>query len=389
VLDFMAPEVGLEPTTLRLTAECSAIELLRSILEHEIRTRCTSILITNTHRGVKSEVVSDLSGTGRQRLARRAALRRSEYRSAQLQDNGGEQSTATTGLLTLQPVQRPSGEGAHSEDLGIGGVKSLIAFWIFLRIEKDGDVVCGEGGFTGSGTGPHYGLMVFARSETALELGWDLVEAGCGVAHDEPWLTLARVSSAHHAGLAGIVGGRSDSHSGLCDDAGNGVLLLVERESLDGASEIFYGEELVVPRDDGDADAIYIWIQQVGAVAGRMHPEIVDDDGGRSFAYVFRDEAKMCASIGSTRCELGFAVELMGDSDVVGHLAGVEGRGFREDRVQTKWGKSLIGAGFVGSGEEVLLGDCEVVFGPEGALGAEIRGHRQKGEGEDYERFRQ
>jgi hypothetical protein len=26
----MAPQVGLEPTTLRLTAECSAIELLRS-----------------------------------------------------------------------------------------------------------------------------------------------------------------------------------------------------------------------------------------------------------------------------------------------------------------------------------------------------------------------
>ena len=31
----MAPEVGLEPTTLRLTAECSAIELLRSVLERE------------------------------------------------------------------------------------------------------------------------------------------------------------------------------------------------------------------------------------------------------------------------------------------------------------------------------------------------------------------
>ena len=28
---FMAPEVGLEPTTLRLTAECSAIELLRNV----------------------------------------------------------------------------------------------------------------------------------------------------------------------------------------------------------------------------------------------------------------------------------------------------------------------------------------------------------------------
>ena len=28
---FLAPQVGLEPTTLRLTAECSAIELLRSV----------------------------------------------------------------------------------------------------------------------------------------------------------------------------------------------------------------------------------------------------------------------------------------------------------------------------------------------------------------------
>jgi hypothetical protein len=28
----LAPEVGLEPTTLRLTAECSAIELLRNFL---------------------------------------------------------------------------------------------------------------------------------------------------------------------------------------------------------------------------------------------------------------------------------------------------------------------------------------------------------------------
>ena len=30
--DYMAPQVGLEPTTLRLTAECSAIELLRQEL---------------------------------------------------------------------------------------------------------------------------------------------------------------------------------------------------------------------------------------------------------------------------------------------------------------------------------------------------------------------
>ncbi len=32
-LKKMAPQVGFEPTTLRLTAECSAIELLRSVVK--------------------------------------------------------------------------------------------------------------------------------------------------------------------------------------------------------------------------------------------------------------------------------------------------------------------------------------------------------------------
>ena len=34
----MAPQVGLEPTTLRLTAGCSAIELLRSVVNDRIVT---------------------------------------------------------------------------------------------------------------------------------------------------------------------------------------------------------------------------------------------------------------------------------------------------------------------------------------------------------------
>ena len=32
--EILAPQVGLEPTTLRLTAECSAIELLRNTVAH-------------------------------------------------------------------------------------------------------------------------------------------------------------------------------------------------------------------------------------------------------------------------------------------------------------------------------------------------------------------
>ena len=36
VEEFVAPQVGLEPTTLRLTAECSAIELLRNKRPHTV-----------------------------------------------------------------------------------------------------------------------------------------------------------------------------------------------------------------------------------------------------------------------------------------------------------------------------------------------------------------
>ena len=35
VVERMAPQVGLEPTTLRLTAGCSAIELLRNTVRRE------------------------------------------------------------------------------------------------------------------------------------------------------------------------------------------------------------------------------------------------------------------------------------------------------------------------------------------------------------------
>ena len=42
---LMAPEVGLEPTTLRLTAECSAIELLRIAW----KTQATGRLLLNLY----------------------------------------------------------------------------------------------------------------------------------------------------------------------------------------------------------------------------------------------------------------------------------------------------------------------------------------------------
>jgi len=129
--------------------------------------------------------------------------------------------------------------------------------------------------------------MIFARGEAALELTGNRVQTGCGVAHDEPWLTGACVASAHRAGLAGIVRSIGHEHSGLCDDAGNGALLLIERKGFDGAGKVFYGIELVVARDDSDSDGVDVGIEEIGAVTGGLHPKIVDDDGAGRFAYIF------------------------------------------------------------------------------------------------------
>jgi hypothetical protein len=45
----LAPQVGLEPTTLRLTAECSAIELLRNdgLAQRSISRQARTVFITN------------------------------------------------------------------------------------------------------------------------------------------------------------------------------------------------------------------------------------------------------------------------------------------------------------------------------------------------------
>ena len=52
----MAPQVGLEPTTLRLTAGCSAIELLRSVQSGHPRTSSRTEFSSSKHSTKKSHL---------------------------------------------------------------------------------------------------------------------------------------------------------------------------------------------------------------------------------------------------------------------------------------------------------------------------------------------
>ena len=126
------------------------------------------------------------------------------------------------------------------------------------------------------------------------------------------------------------------------------------------AGKVFHCVELMIACHNRDSDRIYVGIEQVGAVAWRVHPEIVNDDRGGGFGYVFCNEAEVCANIGSAFSECGFSLELVGDFGVEGHLAGMDGRGFGEDGVKAKWLKPLIDAVLVRGSEEILLSYCEI-----------------------------
>jgi hypothetical protein len=245
-------------------------------------------------------------------------------------------------------------------------------------VKQNGYVIGSKRGIARRSARADNRLMVFSGAEAALELAGNLVEAGCGVAHDKPRLSRACVACAHRAGLARILCGCSDMQSGLREYAGDGVLLLSEREGADGAGEVLYGVELVVSADDGDADGIYLWIHQVSAVMGRVHPEFVDGDGVGGFGYVFRDNAEVGSGAGSAGGEVGFVVELMGDSGVLGHLSRVLPGSLGEDGIETEGWKSLACSGLVCGGEEVLFRDRE---------GAEMR--REQEDREEGERFLQ
>jgi len=209
--------------------------------------------------------------------------------------------------------------------------------------------------------GTHDGLVVLAGGEVGLELRGDLVEAGGSVAEDVPG-SASGIAGGHGAGDASLGGRVGYGNTGLSDDAGYGLFLLVERQGLHDAGEVFDGVELAVAVDDGDADGIDLGVEEVGAVAGGVHPEVVDDDGGGGFADVFADEAEVHAGVGSAVGEVGLVVELVGDGGVVGHLAGVEDGGLGKDGVEAEGGEAEGCAFLVSSGEKVLFGYGEADF---------------------------
>ena len=106
----MAPEVGLEPTTLRLTAECSAIELLRNeYVACAVAPDRDLLFITNPNcRGQKSgmTLTSDARPRGPQTKIKHSPARRPVAATAGCRANGALHSYTSRVRLLARPSHK-------------------------------------------------------------------------------------------------------------------------------------------------------------------------------------------------------------------------------------------------------------------------------------------
>jgi hypothetical protein len=200
--------------------------------------------------------------------------------------------------------------------------------------------------------------MIFATAQAGLQLGGKFRKVvGC-VAHDEPWLASARVTSWHAARAASIFNCARivrNLKTRLCEKASNGAFLLVKAERIHCIGEILDSIELVVADDDGYTHYLHVRIEQVGTVSLGVHPEIVDHCGFRGFSDVLGDETEMRTGIRSTGRELGLARKLMGYTFMGGHLSRMVKRSLSENRIKSKWLKSACDTILISCGKEILL----------------------------------
>src|SRR5882757_825619 len=150
-----------------------------------------------------------------------------------------------------------------------------------LSVEENGDVVGGElrVGLP-AGTGSDGGCAVSGLVEILDECVGQMADVGAVPLDDE--FGSAGLSLAHGAGLACVlIRWRRGEAAGLkkfCH-------LMFDRfgcERFNAVAEVLYGEEEALIADGGDADDVEVGVEEVGAMGGGGHPDLLQVGGSRS-----------------------------------------------------------------------------------------------------------
>ena len=143
------------------------------------------------------------------------------------------------------------------------------------------------------------------------------MDAGCARKNARFWSQLLRASSTLLA-MRKAVGKEQTRYL---------LFLFFARHRGNDGGEILRGEVLFAAAFDGDADGVYLRIENIGAMRRGIHPGNVQRRDVGSFGDVFRDQPEACAGHAQTSLQIGFAVETVRKRVVIGKKSGVQARG--------------------------------------------------------------
>lgn len=148
--------------------------------------------------------------------------------------------------------------------------------------------------------------------------------------------------------VAGDGGVGEDGDAAGADEIGDGRLNLEGREIADGVGIIGDGVEHTAAGHHGNADAIDRGVQEVGAMAGRLHPFFLNGVGIGADGDILLDEAEVRAGFCGTAGEIELAGVPMGDGAFNGHPDAVLASRCGQRWIPVEQACSGFGAGLVG-----------------------------------------
>src|SRR2546430_3423878 len=134
------------------------------------------------------------------------------------------------------------------------------------------------------------------------------------------------------------------------------MFLLLRAESRNGAQKILHLEKPARPMHRGNAHGGEPRIQNVFAVARRIHPAAVNDRRTCADGDVFRDDAEARAGFREPSFQIGFTGKLVLEHIQIRHAQSVLARSLEKNIIPLKRTEILCGAFAIQSFEELALG---------------------------------
>ena len=198
------------------------------------------------------------------------------------------------------------------------------------------------------------GAVIAASGDSAQQCVGELVEFSGLPAHQEAGWILAVDMFVAGAVFAGHFFVFKDGDSRGTDEAGDSFFNLGMGKNFDGACVICDGVECATAGDDGDADAIDLRVEQIFAMAFRVHPERVNALGCGGDSDVFFNEAEMRAGVRGALGEVGFVKVLVRDGALGSHAQTMLAGGSGEGWIPSERAETGFSAGAIGGVEEDL-----------------------------------